>query len=607
MDSENSPSITPGQPPLFDFTKEKARYDKIIADFENEKNKVTKRRELRENRKNVLEERQKKVILEDETIIPDRTINTNIRVGRGPYIAYLTQAKRLLIITQIDAPQISIEPLELWFTRGMRYPDWKTPWIRAIDGFHTHGGTAIEVMYDPEKPLNVSWECVPREHLIFPCKTRDIQACPHLLRAYELTTLQLEEFSEKHGFDPAATKEVLDKFSSKEDFIIVYRVLCKKNGIVYNAWYTKEYTQSWLRAPEVHNIGLFDFETSVLQQPDITTGLPLYLSPIWDEIKPSLATPKPLRLYPIYWISYEITENETLLEAQGRVALDLHVQEALTHLLTNTVNATRRASSMYPHVVNDPTNDPGNGELQPLRPGMIYPRELGFIEFPWPNNIILAVMQAMRIEKSQEAGHSDFAAMARKDANKTATEMELAATESQNSVTADMDVYSSPVLKILALCFEIARHQAIMGLCKRPPNPELLLGDYNLVPAGDVEVVKRAEDKQNAKEFFNIVQGTPAAEKVLFFLIERFFPDQADEWKLALQGPDKDGIIVQLINVLSALPTDGLTPDQQSAIATIIATASSVVASRDNQAVPGALNSGPTGPSIQSAPDQAVA
>lgn len=300
--------------------------------------------------------------------------------------------------------------------------------------------------------------------------------------------------------------------------------------------------------------------------------------------------PLALKEYPIYWIPYEITENEALLEGQGRAALDLHVQEALTHVVTNTINATTRASHVYGSAENIDAMDSGMAELGPIKPGRIMSRKINLFQPPWPSNIILAVTQALRIDKANEAGQTDYAAMARKDANKTATEMELATEQAQTVVTTEMDIFSSPVLDIFALQFKIASHQAIFGLCTPPPDPSLLLGDYNLVPAGDVEVVKRAEDKANAKEFFNIVQGTPAAEKILTFLIQRFFPDQADEWILALTGPDKNAIIMELVNVLTGLMKDignALPPDQRAALTNIIATASSVAAPPNDQGILG--------------------
>lgn len=595
----------PTQPVTFDYRAEREAYKDIISEWNDEKRKCQTRRDLRENRVNVEEMRQSGAILNDETIIPDRTINTNIRMGRVPYAAYITQSKRMLIVTDISAPQISIEPLELWFTRGMRYPKWKNPWLKLIDAFHVHGGAALEVIYDVSKPFNASIEFIPRESLLFPVKTRNLQACPRILRTYDLTTLQLEEFTASYNFDPNISKDLQEKFKKATDFITVYRVLCKKDGLVYNAWFSNDCEKDWLRPPMLHDVGLINFDKALLTSPTMIMTpegpqqIPFWASPEFEQQRGFLGSPLALKNYPVIWFPYEMTENEELLRAQGRVALDHHVQEAMTHMLTNTVNASTRASALYAYAINEPGNDPGMRELGKLKPGEILGRELGIFQPPWPNNIILSLMEAMRVNKANEAGHSDFAAMARKDANKTATEMELATDSAQMIKTVDMDVYSSPVLDTLALCFQIATHQAIFGLCPPPPNPELLFGDYNLQPAGDVEVVKRAEDKQNAKEFFNIVQGTPAAEKILFFLIQRFFPDQADEWLMALSGPDKDGIIMQLIAILQAIPQDELTPDQQNALASVIASAQSVVGNGANPNIPQAPGAAASGTAPQ--------
>ena len=604
IDSSGSPKEL--QLPSLDFKKEAAQLNSLIESWIEEDRKCRTRRELRENRKSVHEERQRKSILEDETIIPDRTINSGIRRSKVSYTNYITQAKRDLIITNVDAPQISIEPLELWFARGMRYPEWKVPWFELIDSMNVHGGAAMEVLYDASKPLNVALEYVPREHLIIAPRTKNLQNCPRILRCYEVTTIQLEQFVEEFEFDENIAKDLFDKFHKQEDFIKLYRVLMKVKGLVFNAWYTKDNTKDWLRQPRLHDIGLFDFDPQVLLAPTPPPGnvmpmpgqpppqpIPLYLSPQWAQIREQFAKPMPLKSYPLFWFPFQITENQHLLETQGRVSLDLHVQEAMTHLLSNTVNASTRASNFYPSAENEPGDDPQLRELGPVKHGVIMNRKITVFQPNWPQPIILAVMQALKVGKADESGQTDFAATARKDANKTAKELELATEQAQTVITSDMDVFSSPTLSTYALCFNIACHQAIFMLCKRPVHPEMLIGDYNLQPAGDVEVVKRQEDKQNAKDFFNIVQGTPAAEKILVFLIQRFFPDQADEWIAALNQPDKSAIIEQLVSVLQNLqkdiPENALSPEQHGQLAQLISAAQSVVA------IPG--NGGPPKPS----------
>jgi hypothetical protein len=566
----------------FEFVKEKEQFDTLIASWKDELDKASNRRKIRENKRNVAEERQKGTLLQDETIIPDRTINTNIRQGRGNYINYVTQSERMLIITSVGQPNRAIGPLETWYTNGARYQGWKLPWMRLIDCMMTHGGAALEVMFDESKPLHFNVEYIPRESLIFPLKTKSIQACPRILRCYELTTLQLEEFAAKYGFDQNMVKKTLDCHHKKDSFIKTYRALLKKDGVVYNGWYVNE-CEDWLRAPVVHDIGLFQFDPNMIAQ-SLPDGTPLFLSPVWNELKATMATPLPLKQYPIIWFPYEITENEVLLETSGRVALDLHTQEAKTETMSATVNGCTRAARLYASAEDEPGSDAQLRELGPLKHGSVMSKAVSFFAAPWPNNIILAVNQALGIANAQDAGRNDFAAMARPDANKTKYELELGKDQTQETSISDMDIFSIPVLDTNALCFNISTHQAIFGLVPPPTDPSLLVGEYNLQCAGDVEVTKRLKDDQNAKEIFNIVQGTPLGEKILFFLIRRFFPDQADEWLGALAGPDKDAIIMQLVTILEGIPVDELTPDQLSALRNVIATARAVVEQSSNGA-----------------------
>jgi hypothetical protein len=571
----------------FEYDKERDKFDTLIASWKEEVDKAANRRIIRENKRNVAEERQKGTLLQDETIIPDRTINTNIRQGRGNYINYITQSIRMLIVTQVGRPNNAVDTLETWYTDGARYQGWKLPWVRSIDCMHVHGGVAMEVMFDESKPLHFNVDYIPRESLIVPIKTRSIQACPRILRCYELTTLQLEEFAAKYGFDSNIVKKVLDCHQKKDSFIKTYRALLKKDGIVYNGWYVKE-GEDWLRAPQVHDIGLFDFDPNILVQP-LPDGTPLFLSPMWNEIKATMAAPLPLKQYPIVWFPYEITENEHILETSGRVALDLHTQEAKTETMSATVNGCTRASRLYASAEEEPGSDAQLRELGPIKHGHVMSHGVKVFNMPWPNNIILAVNQALGIANAQDAGRNDFAAMARPDANKTKYELEMGADQTQETSVTDMDIFSISALDVNALCFNIATHQAIFGLVPQPTDPSLLIGEYNLQCAGDVEVTKRLKDDQNAKELFNIVQGTPLGEKILFFLIKRFFPDQADEWLGALMTPDKDAVIMKLVEVLEGMlediiPSNELTTDQISALRNVIATARAMVEQPGNGA-----------------------
>lgn len=617
--------------PSFDYSKETQRLQQLIAAWSSEADNCQRRREMRQNKKSVQEERMKQTILEDETIIPDRTIASNIKRSKVAYDNYITQSKRVLIITDVEEPQQSIETLELWYTRGMRYPGWKKPYFKLIDSMHVHGGSPMEVVYDPEKPMNVALEYIPRHELIIPLKTRNIQACPRILRQFEVTATQLEEFSLIYNFAPDIVKDLYERFQNKDEYIRIYRVLMKIQGLVYNAWYSKEADKNWLRPPVLHDVGLFDFDPAQLLQP-VPVGppqmpqvlpmdgtmmngpmmapqppqmVPLFLSPQWATLRQQFMKPSPLHNYPIYWFPFQITECEEVLDEQGRVSMDLHVQEAMTSLLSDTVNGSHRAAGLYPCVENEPGGDPNLLELGPVKHGVIMSRRIILNQFPWPQPVILPVMQALKVGNADQSGQTDFAATARKDANKTATEMELATNQANAVQISDMDAFSDPYLQMNALAFNVACHQAIFQLCKRPPEPQYLIGDYNLQSASDTEVVKRLEDKNNAKEFFNIVKGTPMADKLLTFLIERYFPDQSQEWNAVLQQPDKNAVIAQLIQVLEQIPQHDLDPNTRLHLNSLIATARGLAGAPTDQPIPGAVaaneaeSSGPSNPGQQ--------
>lgn len=571
----------PPAKPSFDIQKEHAEIDKLISEWNGERgesNKVVNRRKLREHKINVEEKQAAGEILPDETWIPDRTINTAIKRGRTPYVNYITQSRKLLILKDIDNPELNTESLERWFTDGMRYPGWKLPWIKQIDATHTHGGVAMELVYDTSKPFNCAIEYIPRNSLLVSDKCKDIQCQAILPRLYELTLLQLKQYSVKYNFDAGVVDSIAKKYSASDTSYIVkvYRVLMNRDDIIYNAWYCPDYNTKWLREPLEHDIGLFDYDPAMIREMSM---LPDWASKAVELIQMGIVTPKKLKQYPIFWFPYDVTEDEEILKISGRTALDVHVQEALTFVMSSTVNGALRASKFYPCSEGLPGDDAKLAELGVLKPGVVWNKKISAQQFPWPSNILLAITQVLDQRKAQETGNLDFASVARKDANKTATEMQLATDQSNQLSITDIDVFSTPFLSIYVLGFLVATHQAIFGLCKPPPGEtyNLLFRNYNMFPAGDVEVLKRAEEKASAKEFFEVVRGTPLAEKMLGFMLERFFPDHAKTWIDILAQPDKDEMIRQLLTILQNIPTDELTPEQQSAFRAVIISAQNMV------------------------------
>ena len=67
------------------YLDESKIFNHLDADHKEEITRVDRRRELRKNRISLKEIRDKGQILSDELVIPDRTIDTNIRQQKSPY------------------------------------------------------------------------------------------------------------------------------------------------------------------------------------------------------------------------------------------------------------------------------------------------------------------------------------------------------------------------------------------------------------------------------------------------------------------------------------------------------------------------------------------
>jgi hypothetical protein len=167
------PAVNPGEPnPVKDFAYYQPRLNGIIADWKSQEvDKIVNRRKVRKNLVNVAEARQKGTILGDETIIPDHTIDFNVRQQKALYVNYIETSRRLLLfkppgnVPYTDKDEIM--ELEKNFTDGMRYNRWKSAWFKVFDGACLHGACAVEVIFDPSKPFNCAVEYVSRNDLRF--------------------------------------------------------------------------------------------------------------------------------------------------------------------------------------------------------------------------------------------------------------------------------------------------------------------------------------------------------------------------------------------------------------------------------------------------------
>jgi hypothetical protein len=508
-----------------------------------------------------------KLIKADETYVARRIIDQNIAREKPEFVAYIEQSPRLVLFRSVNKPDIDTIALADWFSAGMKYENWSKAWHRQIDGTRLHGANFIEVRSDDGKPYNLSLVFTPREFLIFPLKTRDsIQRCEKILRQYEYFPNELEDSVKEHGFDADVVKKITtaSKETNRTAAITVYKVQCKKNGIVYVYWYTDQCSDKWLKAPEPLMLGHFEAGT--------------------DAEGKVAAIPLPSTAYPYFPCFSEYTEDEIIVNCKGRAAKDLADQDALSSLWTAVVNGTTRAANLQGSVVNGPNTE--GMQSQPLAQNEIFPKQLDFFQAAYPDPMILQVAQSLGVENMQAAGKVDYAVTNRKDSRKTATELDLAQEQSARLTSTNITPLADCIVATYTFCWQIIQSQVKttletgIQLIEIPEyiDPELFLRDYILAAAGDSEVIKRAEKIANLQQDLPLFSNTPIYPLVLSKYIELRFPDEAQAWKAKLESTNLLPIAQQLLQVLSSIPQEGLTSEQQQQLNAIMTNAQSAIA-----------------------------
>jgi hypothetical protein len=569
---------SPSKPALFDYSREQVRIDQLISQWHEEDSAIKFRREARKKEVNVSEEQAKGTIGPDETLIARRIIDRNIRLEKPELVAYLEQSPRICLFKSLSDPTRDTIPLADWFTLGMRYQGWAEPWHRVIDATCLHGAAAIEVRYDVDRPFNISLEYTPRESLIFPLKLRkSIQKCEMVLRVYEYLPNELEDAVKAYGFNGEVVRHLVDnqKHANREIPIKVYKVFRKKDGIIYVGWYSPEAKQStWLKSPEPLTFGLMTEDNKA----------------------------KPVTIFPFFFYIYEFTEEEEIVAIKGRAAKDLADQDAMTQLWSAVVNGTTRAASIQASFKNDPANPDGQ-ETKPIQSGQIQGKEVEFYNAPYPDPMILSVVQALSTENLQSAGKVDYAAQNRQDSRKTATEINSAKDQSVRLSSINILPLASVITNVYALVWQLVQQQVLYSLANKGAelvpvpihiDPLNWTDNYEIAPAGDVEVLKRAEKMSNLQQDLPLFAGSPIYNGLLTKYLELRFPDEAVTWKAQLEQLNPLPLLAEFVNIISATPMANFTPEQQQQLQM---TMQNAIAALSNQggASPMASGSGNSG------------
>lgn len=555
-----------------DFEKFKARVNEVIAEWgQNESTAIEARRTVRRFDNNTEALQASGELNADETKIPRRVIHANIMREKPSYAAYIEQSTRLVLFKAKDQPDLETAPLADWFTAGMRYTGWNTPWHATIDGMLLHGGTFIEVRLDSTKPFGIALEAVPRDGLIIPCKTRkSIQRVEMILRMFEYMPMELEAMVQSAGFSAVEVERLLEKSKDKERQTPVkcYRVFMKRGGVVHDAWYT-EGAQSYLRGVE-----------------------PVNMFPQRGE-DGNIVVGKPLTSYPFFYAQYEIIEDELLLNVKGRAMLDLADQDALTGLWSSTVNGAKKASNVYASRRLNPANPEGNAAAV-LQPNKASPDELNFFQANFPPADLLSIAQALTTENMSGIGQVDFAANNRQDSRKTAREIAAATQQAGLLSGVRLVPFSNCIRETYDFVWEVLTWLVGINAVKPPTNiAHYFQMEYYVFPAGDTEVIQRAEKLAALQAFYPVVAATPIGPLVLSKIIELQFPIEAPKWNSTLAQPDLRPIVMQLAQIIAALPPDSMPPNTANQVQAILTNVQSVLQSTNMAGGPPQL-SGPS-------------
>ncbi len=200
--------------------------------------------------------------------------------------------------------------------------------------------------------------------------------------------------------------------------------------------------------------------------------------------------------------------------------------------------------------------------------------------------MILTVAQALSTENLQSAGKVDYAAQNRQDSRKTATEINSAKDQSQRLSSVNIVPLATAITEAYTFAWHIVQQQVQYSLANPSAplidipehiDPSFWTDRYELAPAGDVEVIKRAEKMSNLQQDMPLFAGTPVYMDLLIKYLELRFPDEAALWKAKLQSIDCNQIIQQLLAVLSQVPMNIFPPEQQQQIQTVMENATTAV------------------------------
>lgn len=585
--SQSNVAANPQEPPkqedeqdkFFDFQGSKQYLQLLVNNWMSEVEDTDVRRKERKLQIETEDLRQRGELDEDETIVPKRVIDTNIQRELPPYLNYIKNSRRITIFTCDDEPSLNCDMLEQEMTRVASYEAWEAPHYKCVDGSAAHGWDFVEVVFDEGKPGHFALEHIGHDRLFFPKTTQDIQKCPRIIRAFDVTLLQLQDYIKRFGFDANQVNLIrdADKNGQKEaETKRIFKLLFKKEGIVYVGWFSLEHgVTDWLSKPIQLYMGI-DTPPSETQ-------------PDW--------TPAPVRYYPIFLLPYKLNEEAKIVDYKGRCFYDGPTQEAQTAMWSAYVNGMTRASQLY----GSPAQEDGSGsslkELEDLKlkGGRLLSKPVQFWNPPYPDASVLKTLQFADTQNASENNQVNFAAINREDSRKTAKEISASQEQQQLLNSVQLTLFSTYIRQIYSFAWLIVQSQALQNKINflriqipkpNPINPQVgpvmdpqtgqpimiwvndtktLSHIFTVRAAGDVDVIQSTEIAQKMQQDWPIISQTILKDSFLIDYIKLRYPEKADRYAQQLQG---QGQMDQLKGLVGSLTTmlDGLAKDSPDVI-----------------------------------------
>lgn len=593
---------------LFDYALSKSYVAKLSQQFKPVEVATESNRNRRKIDIDIVSERAKGNIAQDCTMILDRVIDRNMAREKPAYIAFLQQAKRLVIFHDTLKPNEKHDALESAFTSGMTYNGWLTPHYKILDGAQLSGWDWAEVVYDESKPLHAAIEAVGHDRLIYSTDAEDIQNCARVLRVYMLSRTQLEGFVADYGFDKQQTQILFDKggadgTANKPDdrTYKIVKEMFKWQGIVFVGWRcdTNGPCQDWLKKPAKLYLGVDKKVTEVVpvEQPQPLSPEPLVgldqqqANPLIQQLAPQTQTvvkwvPVDEVTYPYVILAYEETEEKEIASKKGRAFKDKFLQEAKTAAGTGYINKLIRSHYVMasPNNAQDMAaagisgvNSSQKLESMALKDNRITPAPINFWSPDGPDPQTLQALQYWDTKNANDQGQMTYTVQNKSSgARTTKAEVDSAKEDTMLLSSVQLSLYSGHIRECYSLVWRIVQSQALQdkvnlyGDYNQVTNPvtgdvdytftnnkEIVGRTFDIRAAGDVDVVQRQMLIQAMMQFWPVVQNTPIAGEFLGKLLRLQFAEDGEAWAQKLQTESQcKALLQQFFSIMQAAITN---------------------------------------------------